>query len=56
MKKLIILDTNRETLINDDQLIDLLTNVYTLGYLKAWETLSPNSDIYNTEVKNNAKF
>lgn len=44
---------NNDFVCSEEELIELLTSVYTLGYLKACEKFMPGNEIYNTEEDNN---
>ena len=46
-------EDQKENTYNDEELLELLSSVYALGYLKAWERFSPESVIYNKESVEN---
>ena len=48
-----LINLDNKNILTDDELIEILTLSYTLGYMKAWEKLQPESKIYNEEFMNN---
>lgn len=49
MKKIILIDPNRDIVTTEEQFLDVLSDAYTLGYLKAMEKFAPDIQILEKE-------